>query len=157
MIVNIPPDDLHSWEQRFQFQDVPGRGAGEPGVCPPGDGWFKTSCKFVDGKEGEKQWEGGRRGEGRRDKGGKKKEGRREEGGKKEGRKYRRISLSFSQLNGWGQIRYRLQVQGTKEVYERTKLLMKETEEQKQKNRYMNGREPEWAIPTRSVGNELKC
>jgi hypothetical protein len=39
-------------------------------------------------------------------------------------------------LNCWGQIRYKLQVQGTKEVYERTKKLMKETEEQKQKTRY---------------------
>ena len=40
-----------------------------------------------------------------------------------------------TQLNCWGQVRYKLQVQGTKEVYERTKKLMKETEEQKQKTR----------------------
>lgn len=43
----------------------------------------------------------------------------------------------LSQLTCWGQIRHKLQVQATKEVYERTKKLMKETEEQKQKNKYV--------------------
>lgn len=38
------------------------------------------------------------------------------------------------QLNCWGQIRYKLQVQGTEEVYKRTMNLIKVTEEQKHKS-----------------------
>jgi hypothetical protein len=44
-------------------------------------------------------------------------------------------SAKQPRLNCWGQIRYKLQVQGTEEVYTRTMKLMKETEEQKQKTR----------------------